>query len=63
MIDIFPRALSDLNLLPVHVRLGEFICADHSVGSNDKNRCIGDGVVGLLGFGLGILECFDILGD
>ena len=37
--------------------------ADHGIGSDDYEHHIGDGVVGPLVFGLGVLECVNVLGD
>ena len=58
----YPCDLPNIKFFPIIVGLGEFLCENHGVVSNDDEYFTSDGVVGLLGFGLGTLECVDVLG-
>ena len=62
-ITLFPRALPNIKLLITIVGTGELICDEYSFCRDDGKRRISDGVVGPLGFGLGILVFVDVLGD
>ena len=48
---------------PLLIGAGGFLCAEHGVGRYDEKHCDADGVFGPLGFGLGVLECVDVLGN
>ena len=58
-----PHAMCDAGLLPILVGAGKLICAEHGVCRHDEKHCVGDGFLGLLGFGLDIFEVVYIFGD
>lgn len=55
--------LPGIELLPIIFGAGELLCYENGVGCNDDKICGGDGVVGMIRFGLGVLKCVDVLGD
>ena len=60
---LFPRALPNIDFTPILIGAVEMLHAENGLGCDGDECCFGDGVVGPLGFGLGIFKCFGVLGD